>query len=217
MHAVASSSASVKPVLIAAEYPYQGIVRFTLSGGVSIVSRNCYFDCLFTIDQLPLSLTDTQLENIYHAGRIYLAEKKAQYYLNRAEHSTYQLNLKLQKKGFSPGEVQPALAYLTEAGLLDDSRFAAAWLHTRGITKQEGYQRLFAELLKRGISAEIARIALNDLFAETDEECVCRNAAGKLIRRGYAGAQLVRALQRKGFSFSMIKRCAGESISAAAY
>lgn len=203
----ASSSASVNPIIIAAEYTSSDTVKLVFSGDVSIVSRPRYFDEPLAIDTLPLPLTESQTENLYQAGRRFLAEKQAVAYLNRAEHSSYQLTVKLQKKGYTKNEYQPALDYLSAEGTLDDSRFAGAYLYTRSLSKKEGYARLFSELRKRGIAADTAKQALNDFFSEVDESIVCEDAARSLIRKGYTGQKLYSALQRKGFPFSMIKGC----------
>ena len=211
----ASSSASVNPTIIAAEYTSSETIKLILSGDVSIVSRFCYFDKPLAIEELPLPLTETQTENLYQAGRRFLAEKQAVVYLNRAEHSSYQLTVKLQKKGYIKNEYQPALDYLRAKGTLDDSRFAGAYLHTRSLSKKEGYARLFSELRKRGITADTAKQALNDFFAEIDEAELCEGAARSLIRKGYTDQKLYSALQRKGFPFSMIKRCITRLSSAA--
>ena len=211
----ASSSASVNPTIIAAEYTSSETIKLILSGDVSIVSRFCYFDKPLAIEELPLPLTETQTENLYQAGRRFLAEKQAAVYLNRAEHSSYQLTVKLQKKGYVKNEYQPALDYLRAEGMLDDSRFAGAYLHTRSLSKKEGYARLFSELRKRGIAADTAKQALNDFFTEVDESEVCEGAARSLICKGYAEQKLYSALQRKGFPFSMIKRCITRLSSAA--
>ena len=107
------------------------------------------------------------------------------------------------------------LDYLCVSGILDDSRFAGADLHTRGLAKREGYVRLFSELRKRGIAADTARQALTDFFSEGDETEVCESAARSLIRKGYTEQKLYSSLQRKGFPFSMIKRCIARISSAA--
>lgn len=211
----ASSSASVNPTLIAVEHTSSDTVKLVLSGDVSIVSRFCYFDEPLAIEELPLTLTESQAEYLYQAGRRFLAEKQAAAYLNRAEHSSYQLTVKLQKKGYIKNEYQPALDYLRAEGTLDDSRFAGAYLHTRSLSKKEGHARLFSELRKRGIAADTAKQALNDFFGEIDETEVCEGAARSLIRKGYTEQKLYSALQRKGFPFSMIKRCLTRLSSAA--
>ena len=211
----ASSSASVNPTLIAVEHTSSDTVKLVLSGDVSIVSRFSYFDEPLAIEELPLTLTESQTEYLYQAGRRFLAEKQAAAYLNRAEHSSYQLTVKLQKKGYIKNEYQPALDYLRAEGTLDDSRFAGAYLHTRSLSKKEGYARLFSELRKRGIAADTAKQVLNDFFAEIDEAEVCEGAVRSLIRKGYTEQKLYSALQRKGFPFSMIKRCLTRLSSAA--
>ena len=122
----ASSSASVNPTVIAVEYTSSDTVKLVLSGDVSIVSRFCYFDEPLAIDAFPHTLTEYQIDHLYQAGRRFLAEKQAVAYLNRAEHSAYQLTVKLQKKGYLKNEYQPGLDYLCVSGILDDSSFAGA-------------------------------------------------------------------------------------------
>ncbi len=203
----ASSSASVNSTLIAVEHTSSDTVKLVLSGDVSIVSRPRYFDEPLAVEDIPLSLTESQIDNLYRAGRRFLAEKQAVAYLNRAEHSFYQLTVKLQKKGYIKNEYQPALNYLRAEGTLDDSRFAGAYLHTRSLSKKEGYHRLFAELRKRGISSSVAASALADFFLESDESKICAAAAERLLRKGLSGQKLYRALQRKGFTYSLIREC----------
>ena len=211
----ASSSASVNLTVVSAEYTSPDTIKVVLDGDVSIVSRLCYFDEPLAVEEIPYSLTEIQFENLYRAGRRFLAEKQACNYLNRAEHSFYQLTVKLQKKGFSADNYRPALSYLVREGLLDDARFAAAWLRTRSLAKKEGSARLFSELRKRGIAAETAKKALGAFFSDTDELSICESAVCTFIRKGYGGQKLFRALRRKGFPFSMIKQCIGHLSSTA--
>lgn len=205
--AVASSSVSVNTAVIAVEDTSSNTVKVTLFGDVSIVSRTCYFDQAFAIASFPFYLNNDQAACLFQAGRRFSAEQQARIYLDRAEHSFHQLILKLQKKGFSDNEYRPALQYLTECGILDDSRFAAAWLYTRSLSKKEGYQRLFAELRKRGVSASVAKSALAVFFSEYSERGICAKAAERLLHKGFSRQKLYRALQRKGFSYPLIREC----------
>lgn len=203
----ASSLASVKLTVVAVKNPYPNTVTIILSGNISIVSRLCYFDEPLTLESLPLILTESQAEALHQAGRRFLAEKQALVYLNCAEYSEYQLSLKLKRKGYTKIEYQPALNYLAEKRILDDSRFAAAYLRIRSLSRTEGYARLLSELRKRGISTDIAKQALCAFFSEIDETEICTNALYGLMRKGYTEQKLIQSLIRKGFSFSLIKQC----------
>lgn len=205
--AAASSSASVNPTIIAVKHTSPHTVTIILSGDVSIVSRFCYFDEPFPLDSLPLTLTECQTVQLYQAGRRFLAEKQALVYLNRAEYSVYQLCNKLKKKGYAKHEYQPVLEYLVGEGIADDSRFAAAYIHTRSLSRKEGYARLFSELRKRGVDAHTTKKALCAFFSEVDEAEVCQKALSALIKKGYSEQKLIRSLIAKGFSMSMIKHC----------
>ena len=92
---------------------------------------------------------------------------------------------------------------LEERGLLDDLRFARAWLNSRRIGHQEGRTRLLAELGARGISKETSKKAVDDFFEEFNEEEICARAVKKFLSRGYQGDKLMAAMTRAGFSYKM--------------
>lgn len=139
-------------------------------------------------------------EALLAAARTYIAERQAYAYLARAEHSRKQLEIKLEKKGFSREEARPALDYLEESGALDDTRFAEAWLHSRLVKAGEGRLKLLAGLASRGISRERAQSAVDLFFKEHDETEILYKTTEKLIRQGKTGEKLLESLVRKGFS-----------------
>ena len=154
-----------------------------------------------------IRLSEDGSSALYIAARTLLAERVAMDYLSRAEHSRYQLLLKLRKKGYSSAEIDPALDYLEEKHALDDSRFAEAWLHTRSLHQAEGRRKMYAGLVSRGINGKIADKSLDDYFCDTDEMVLCIKATEKLIRIGKSGEKLESALIRRGFCRKTIVNC----------
>lgn len=151
------------------------------------------------------SLTETDADILYRAARLFNAERTATGFLSRAEHSRFMLNMKLAKKGFARSEYESALDYLEEQHILDDKRFAEAWLRNRLIHHSEGRQKLLAGLLTRGISKADAAIALDSLLQDITEEELCLRAVTKLKKQGKTGNRLIYALSRRGFSQKIIR------------
>lgn len=226
-----SSSVNVKPFFIANICnTSSGLLKITNSEGVSFLTRGEYFNNeekkLFfeahtnakqsglqeNIVDKYISIEKTQLTEdllgiLLNAVRTYSAEIQAMAYLNRAEHSRFQLEIKLKKKSFSSTEIRLALDYLSAQGFLDDARFARAWLNTRHINKKEGRWRLASELALRGISFDIANKALDDFFSENSEREICYKALKKQMRKYSDKTKLVRSMQKLGFSVRLINIC----------
>lgn len=144
--------------------------------------------------------------DLIRAGLCFSAEKKAMEYLARGEQSRYLLSLKLAKKGFSRESVSFALDYLESIKYLDDGRFAEAWLRNRMISKYEGPAKLFIGLQSKGISRDVASLAIQSFLIEYPEEYLLVKAREKFLRLGKKEEKLISALQNSGFSWQMIKK-----------
>ncbi len=156
---------------------------------------------------LPRPVTMDEFNAVIFSSRIFEAESRAMKYLAAAEHSRFQLEVKLRKKGFSAAETGPALDFLCGRKIIDDRRFASAWLNSRVSSCINGRIKLAAELASRGISREDADAALNEFFSRWSEEELCRKAAEKLRRRGRSGEKLTASLLYRGFPPSVIRSC----------
>jgi regulatory protein len=135
------------------------------------------------------------------------ARRKAMELLARRAHSVQELRLKLLQRGFEPGHVEPALAWLGQRGLLDDTAFARAWVQRRADRHPEGPPVLAAGLRRRGVSREIAELAVADLCGREGERALAEAALAGLLRRRGPGAgedAIRKALQRRGFRSSVI-------------
>lgn len=209
MHAEDSSLVNVKSlVFTSVAVSPTGIACMQTDQGVDYLSRVCYSEPLFfdrLAENVGFAVGDEDADALLFGLRCFAAEAVALRYLNRAEHSRVQLARKLRKKGFSAAEYKPPLDYLTQIGALDDRRFAAAWLELRVLSRYEGRERLFAELLSRGVSQEIARGVLRDHFQHTCEQEVCEKAVKQYARRGKTRRQMFAALIRRGFSYALVR------------
>jgi len=209
-----SASANLQIAIQKMEWASTGILKVYPEEGPSFFVRLEYLneECASLLSSqsggaCSIRLSEEDSSALYLAARSFLAERLAMDYLSRAEHSRYQLSLKLLKKGYMSAEIDPALDYLETKHAVDDARYAEAWLHSRSLHQAEGRLKMFAGLISRGINGKIADKSLNDYFAHTDEIELCNKAIAKLLRTGKSGEKLESALIRRGFCRKTIVNC----------
>lgn len=123
----------------------------------------------------------------------------------RREHSVFELRRKLFLKGLA-GEADAVVACLSRSGLLDDERFAHAWVSARIFRKGEGRRRLVAELIKRGVSHSIAEMVVNEQLTQEQEYTLLKEHAAALVACGCRPEVMRRRLLTRGFSPSQVNR-----------
>ncbi len=203
-----SSSPSVKITELKREGTDGSVLRVHLEDG----SLFLLDDSLSAAKKLfvGMSLDNELLENLESASELFNCRRKALSLLDRAEQCRQGLSVKLLKKGYSRKAVSESLDKLSEAGLLDDRRFAESWVRSRLRSRPEGPSRLRGALMAKGVSAATARDAVTAVFEELDDEDAdetLKRAFDKLSRRsGISEDKLITALVRRGFQVSRIRR-----------
>jgi regulatory protein len=152
-------------------------------------------------------------EGIIFASRAWLAERTAMGYLARSEYCRRQLEVRLDRKGFSRDEAGMALDFLEAGQKLSDERYASAWLRSRVIHQSEGKRKLLAGLLSRGVRSCDAERALAGFFVDADERALCERAAAKLRRMGKSAEKIQTSLVRKGFSIKLAAEMAKKALA----
>jgi regulatory protein len=131
--------------------------------------------------------------------------------LARREHTRKELYRKLRKRKWDSGKITSVLDRLANEDLQSDRRFAEAHLRSR-IERRYGPLRIEGELIRRGVSAALAREVLDG--AEVDWVEVARSAylsrfgqeplidleeKGRrwriMKRRGFTGGQLAQVVE----------------------
>ena len=125
--------------------------------------------------------------------------------LARREHARLELEQKLGERGFPTATVADVLDALERDGLLDEQRFAEAFVRSR-IGKGQGPVRIRAELGRRGVGA-------GERFVATDDER-WRQLAREVRQRRFGAAPPVSArekarqarfLEYRGFTAAQIR------------
>jgi len=88
----------------------------------------------------------------------------------------------LGKKAFSEKDIATTIRILKEKNYLDDFQFAYQYSLSRATNHLMGRHRLFQKLLEKGVTAEVIRHTLEQVFNEIDEERLLEKAIGKKLK-----------------------------------
>lgn len=117
---------------------------------------------------------------------------------------------RLARKGYSAAIVSATITRLESDGLLDDVRFAKAWIAGRLAVRPSGAVRLRRELQQKGIPRDIIEETLRAGLSDVDERAQAVALAQARLRRYRRGPRdaavrrLAGVLQRRGFSSNAI-------------
>ena len=138
------------------------------------------------------------------------AKAHALQYLSYRDRSKWELSQYLGKKEHSPPVIQKTLDYLTELNYVDDQRFALQWGQYKINKNKIGKNRLYMELLGKGVKKETIEGILNTLYQKNPEMELAVQCARKkwITLKSFEEKKkkrlLVQYLQRKGFSSDII-------------
>ena len=132
--------------------------------------------------------------------------------LARRRHATAELRKKMEERAADKAEVEGILQDLTEAGGLDDRRFALEYTRTRARYRRYGRFRIARELRQKGIPEGLANEALDEIFPTPREElALVRQRIEKRLARAQPPftQKLLRSLYgsllRAGFPSAIIR------------
>lgn len=118
---------------------------------------------------------------------------------------------KLRRKGFDDAQVSSTIKYLSDIGLMDDESLASDLYRYSAEYKSLGKNGIRQFLMKRGISKDLIDKTLLEHNAETEEKTAFGLAERRLkLLKNYPEDVIKRRLwgmlQRRGFSYDLIKR-----------
>ncbi|MEJ0072573.1 MAG: RecX family transcriptional regulator [Candidatus Saccharibacteria bacterium] len=131
-------------------------------------------------------------------------------YLARRMRSRWELGDYFRRKGYDEALAQQIFEKLEKFGLVDDEKFAEAWVRNRRILKPVSKRRLTQELRQKRIADGVITRVLSD--DETDERAVLRELIERKRRqtRYRDDLKLMQYLARQGFSYDDIKSVLNE-------
>lgn len=135
--------------------------------------------------------------------------------LDYRDHSEKEIRAKLLQK-HDADYVDEAVEKLIELDLVNDERYAENYAHELFEHKKFGKMRIKSELRAKGISADIANAAVEELFDEEEPDNIQRivDIIGKRyynrMNDEVGRKKVFSALQRMGYSFSDIREAMSE-------
>ena len=127
--------------------------------------------------------------------------------LSHREHSKKELITKLKTRGNTEEEINVAIEQLENMNYLNDERFAEIFVRSR-LSKPLGASRIQQELVQKGISSELAKIAIVEANADWFElaKQLKERKFGTAVSTDFKEkAKQSRYLQYRGFDFEQIK------------
>jgi regulatory protein len=134
-------------------------------------------------------------------------KSKALRMLATREHSRAELKRKLSAKAEEGDDVEAVLERMAETGLQSDERFAESYIRSRA--SRLGASRLQYELVKRGVTQEVADSALSEVLEESEPtraRGVWLKKFGQPPEDRQEWARQARFLQSRGFSAEVIRK-----------
>lgn len=125
------------------------------------------------------------------------------------DRSRHELLEALARRRFPEQVAREIVAGLERDGLVDDERFARAWVESRGRTKALAQSALRIELRRKGVADEI----VDDVLREVDPENE-RQAAHRLVQRKLRSVQgLERAVQMRRLTSMLARKGYGPQVA----
>ena len=137
--------------------------------------------------------------------------------LSRSMKTRFQLQEILKKREIPDEIAQLALDRFTEAQLIDDAVFAAAYVRTR-LENGRSVSAIRGELRRKGVAQELIEAELDGVDSDREQEIANRLAANRYSRMLNLEAEVRKSrllgfLQRRGFSQSIAYRAISNAAS----
>lgn len=125
--------------------------------------------------------------------------------LSHRPRSESEMRTRLAMRGIEPAALDDEIERLQRAGLLDDEKFARAWVEDRKRIAPRGRRMLRYELLGRGIEPESVEAATREVDDRETAVELARNRARKSAGTDYATffSKVGGFLRRRGFDYEV--------------
>ncbi len=160
------------------------------------------------------AVVPAEMDRVACTEQLPRARSDAERYLSMAEHTAVQLRTYLGGRKYHSGVIGEILDWALETGLVDDRRYAEAFVRSHSKRSPMGNFRLRMELVKRGVPSD----AVEEVLSDREEDGLYRDLL-KEVRGRYAGMERQKALRRasgylrrRGFDFDLVRRVLEEAL-----
>lgn len=149
--------------------------------------------------------TPDLLRSLERAERRVSAHEAALRLLSSRPRSENEMRTRLAMRGFDPAAIDDEVERLRASGLMDDRKFAEAWVEDRKRVAPRGRRMLRYELVGRGIDPEQAEAATIQVDDRETALALARGRARKAPQESYESfyAKVGGFLRRRGFDYEV--------------
>lgn len=149
---------------------------------------------------MEVELPELERELSVHEPR--LARERALQLLGYRERSKAELLQRLADNGYPMPVAAAVVARFGEVELVDDRRFASAWVRSRA-SAGYGRRRIQRELAEKGVDASVALTAIEEELGEDELGRARDSLRGRIPRDSKDRERLVRRLVARGFELRL--------------
>ena len=128
--------------------------------------------------------------------------------LERRSRSSVELRRRLEARGFEVAAIEPVLADLARAGLVDDAEYARLWVTDRQASGLSGPHKWRWELRRKGIPEDLIRQVLDETHNDESEREQALDLARRRLREQPPDAKALLRLRRfllgRGFGLEAV-------------
>lgn len=133
----------------------------------------------------------------------------ALYLIEFRDRTEKELREKLTAKGYSEEQIEETVEFLKNYGYIDDKRYASHFISDAINLKKWGKIRIRTELLRKGVDREAVEFAIEDAFAETDDDRVLNEMKKRFSNSDFSNmkerTRIFNFFMRRGFTAEEIK------------
>lgn len=161
--------------------------------------------------QKGLDIPEDEFANLKTQSEKHLCIQRALMIIGRSPQSEKLLTDKLKKKKlFSDSAINEAVGYLAGKGYVNDEDFARRYVNTLVRRKSVGKRRILSELIKKGISKQIAAAVIKELNLEEDDlekvTALALKKAESIKQKDKVKEKVWRFLLSRGYSDGAIRK-----------
>ena len=128
-------------------------------------------------------ISEDILNKLRTSEEFVIARKKAIRLIKSRLRSEKEIVEKLRLKNFSPQITEKVLENLRSTGLINDEKFARAYIHDILLKKSSGRKYLAQKLSSKGIKKDIISSVLKELLSEDEEKSILLKSAKSYVSR----------------------------------
>jgi regulatory protein len=155
-------------------------------------------------------LSDAKIAELQAEDAREVALQKALHFLEYRPRSQSEVQRNLEKHAVPAEVIADVLERLQHNGMIDDARFAQAWIENRNTFRPRGRRALAVEMRRRGLEQDTIDVALEHID-ESQEETLAYQAAQKQLRKlqdlewPEFRNKLGNFLVRRGFGYDVVR------------